>query len=223
MVQTMVRAAGGVVWRPDPDGGDAPLVALVHRQRYDDWSLPKGKLDRGEHPLAAAVREVFEETAVRAAPRSRLPDARYRVPVAGRRRGAPLATGLGATVPKTVGYWAMRAWSWTRRPADDEVDEVRWLTPSAGAGLLSYQRDLVILEAFTARPLVTSVVAVVRRAEETAPLLALLRPARVLTSTRPSAMATARAVARATGCRVEPDQRFDTAAGFASSIAPWPK
>ena len=55
-----IRAAGAVLWRPAAAG--SLLVALVHRPRYDDWSLPKGKLDAGEHPLEAAVREVREET-----------------------------------------------------------------------------------------------------------------------------------------------------------------
>lgn len=55
----LVRAAGAVVWRP---AGDGVEVLLVHRPRYDDWSLPKGKLDGGETWVEAAVREVEEET-----------------------------------------------------------------------------------------------------------------------------------------------------------------
>ena len=54
-----IEAAGGVLWRGDPAG---PEVALVHRPKYDDWSLPKGKLDPGEHPLLGALREIAEET-----------------------------------------------------------------------------------------------------------------------------------------------------------------
>lgn len=57
----MIEAAGGLVWRFEADG-TSPLVALVHRSRYDDWTLPKGKLISGETPLAAAIREVREET-----------------------------------------------------------------------------------------------------------------------------------------------------------------
>ncbi|HEY0403629.1 MAG TPA: NUDIX domain-containing protein, partial [Blastococcus sp.] len=56
----VVAAAGGLLWRPGADG--APVVAVVHRPKYDDWSLPKGKLEPGEHPLTAAAREVREET-----------------------------------------------------------------------------------------------------------------------------------------------------------------
>ena len=58
----VIRAAGGVVWRPGQAGPD---IALVHRPRYDDWSYPKGKCQRGEHVLAAAIREVTEETGLR--------------------------------------------------------------------------------------------------------------------------------------------------------------
>jgi 8-oxo-dGTP pyrophosphatase MutT (NUDIX family) len=57
----LIRSAGGVVWR---DGADGIEIAVVHRDRYDDWSLPKGKLDASEHVLAAAVREVREETGI---------------------------------------------------------------------------------------------------------------------------------------------------------------
>jgi 8-oxo-dGTP pyrophosphatase MutT (NUDIX family) len=56
-----VRSAGAVLWRPGPAG---PEVAVIHRERYDDWSFPKGKREPGEHPVATAVREVAEETGV---------------------------------------------------------------------------------------------------------------------------------------------------------------
>ena len=70
-------------------------VAVIHRDRYDDWSLPKGKLDAGEHVLAAAVREVREETGVAAVPHVRLPTIRY-------------LTGEPDT-EKTVDFWSMQA------------------------------------------------------------------------------------------------------------------
>nr|MBA3233929.1 NUDIX domain-containing protein [Propionibacteriales bacterium] len=57
----MIKAAGGLLWRPRGSNG-ALEVAVVHRPKYDDWTLPKGKLDRGEHPLLGALREVREET-----------------------------------------------------------------------------------------------------------------------------------------------------------------
>ncbi len=57
-----VLAAGAVLWRPGPDGTHRPEVAVIHRPRYDDWSLPKGKVDPGETEAVTAVREIFEET-----------------------------------------------------------------------------------------------------------------------------------------------------------------
>ena len=57
---TVIRAAGAVLWRPSRRYG--VRVALVHRPRYDDWSLPKGKAEIGEVPHVTAAREVHEET-----------------------------------------------------------------------------------------------------------------------------------------------------------------
>ena len=57
-----VLAAGAVLWRPNGEPSLEPEVAVVHRPRYDDWSLPKGKVDPGETEPVTAVREVFEET-----------------------------------------------------------------------------------------------------------------------------------------------------------------
>lgn len=73
---TVVRAAGCVLWRRSLSGGELE-VCLVHRPKYDDWSHPKGKLKRGEEPLAGALREVEEETGHRAAPGARLPTMEY--------------------------------------------------------------------------------------------------------------------------------------------------
>ncbi len=89
MSPTIVHAAGGVVWRPGDDGDE---VLLVHRSRYDDWTIPKGKLDPGETWEQAAVREVFEETAV--------------VPVLGAEL-ASIAYDDQKGRPKQVRYWAM--------------------------------------------------------------------------------------------------------------------
>jgi 8-oxo-dGTP diphosphatase len=113
-----VRAAGGVVLRNG-------LVAVVHRPRYDDWSLPKGKLDKGESFEDAALREVEEETGLRCTLIRELPTVRYRV------RGRP----------KEVRYWAMEVVEETPFAPNDEVDEVRWLEPRDALALLSYDRD----------------------------------------------------------------------------------
>jgi 8-oxo-dGTP pyrophosphatase MutT (NUDIX family) len=125
-----VRAAGGVVWRSGPTG--ALEVLLVHRSRYDDWSLPKGKRDPGETDEACAVREVEEETGVQAVLGAELPTTRY-VDHRGR--------------PKVVRYWAMAATSGSFSP-NDEVDEVRWLPVDEARSLLSYDRDADVLDAF---------------------------------------------------------------------------
>jgi 8-oxo-dGTP diphosphatase len=119
-----VRAAGGVVVR---DG----LVALVHRPRYDDWTLPKGKLDKGESFEEAALREVDEETGLHARLVRELPSVNYEV------RGRP----------KVVRYWLMEVESDEGFVANDEVDEVRWLEPAEALALLTYDRDRDVLSA----------------------------------------------------------------------------
>ena len=119
-----VRAAGGVVVR---DG----LVALVHRPRYDDWTLPKGKLDKGESFEEAALREVDEETGLHARLVRELPSVNYEV------RGRP----------KVVRYWLMEVESDAGFVANDEVDEVRWVEPAEARALLTYDRDRDVLAA----------------------------------------------------------------------------
>ena len=113
-----VPAAGGVVVR---DG----LLAVVHRPRYDDWTLPKGKLDPGESFEEAAVREVEEETGFTC------------------RLGPELGTseyiGPGGR-PKVVRYWKMDVVEGEFR-VNDEVDELRWLSPREAVELLSHERD----------------------------------------------------------------------------------
>ena len=228
-----IRAAGGVVWRPNPDDAGSPRIALVHRPRYDDWSLPKGKLEPGEHPLLAAVREVFEETAVRAVPQALLPPVRYLVA----QRNAP-----GGKVDKIVEYWSMRAWSWQPRVGDHEVDVVRWVTPPEAVRLLTYSREQAVLGAFVAQPLVTGVVGVVRHAraaprdrhggpdderpltpegtsdaDAITPLLAPLRPGRLVSATPWRCAQTLAPLAALSGTKIETDSRFDDGADVATA------
>jgi 8-oxo-(d)GTP phosphatase len=126
---TAVRAAGGALWRPT-DGGIE--TAVVHRPKYDDWSLPKGKLDAGEHPLEAAVREVAEETGVRAVAGRRSVRTAYRV----------------AEGDKQVDYWVMRALDGDFVPGD-EVDELRWLSPEDAEALVTHEHDRAVLADLT--------------------------------------------------------------------------
>jgi 8-oxo-dGTP diphosphatase len=122
----LIPAAGGVVWRPGPDGGPRE-VAVVHRPKYDDWSLPKGKLDAGEHVLTAAAREVREETglAVTVGRRSL-------------RTSYPVAEGT-----KRVDYWVMRAVG--DFGANDEVDELSWLAVPEAAELCTHDHDRAVV------------------------------------------------------------------------------
>jgi 8-oxo-dGTP diphosphatase len=118
MDEPEVRAAGGVVRR---DG----RIAVVHRPRYDDWSLPKGKLDPGETWEEAALREVREETGLVCSLGEELSSTRYHD-----RKGRS----------KLVRYWLMDPVGGEFAP-NDEVDELRWLTPAEAAALLTYPRD----------------------------------------------------------------------------------
>ena len=128
-----VRAAGGLVWRAGGPEGIELLV--VHRPRYDDWTLPKGKLEPGESWVDAAQREVGEETGLRGALGPELPSTRYTD-----HRGRP----------KLVRYWAMEVEGGAFAP-NDEVDEVDWMAPTAARSRLSYERDRTVVACFLAR------------------------------------------------------------------------
>ena len=145
MVEPTIRAAGGVVWRDD----SGPLrIAVIHRDRYDDWSLPKGKLNHGESRLSAAVREVHEETGAVVVATRRLIETAY----------------LVDDVPKTVQFWAMRYRSgeFTR---NSEVDDLRWLPLPEARTALTHDVDRSVLDAFAARPVPQSVIVLLRHAK----------------------------------------------------------
>jgi 8-oxo-(d)GTP phosphatase len=142
-----VRSAGGVVWRGD---GDRLEVMVVHRDRYGDWSLPKGKLDPQEAPLHAAVREVQEETGVTGIPQLRLPTVHYLT-------GTPGES-------KTVDFWAMRVAADEGRETDHEITEARWVPIGQAPGLLTYAHDRGVLHAFTRSPRVSAEIMLIRHA-----------------------------------------------------------
>ncbi len=117
-----VLAAGGLVVRP---GAGGPEIALVHRPKYDDWSLPKGKLEPGEGFDDAAAREVEEETGLRCELGEELEPARYRD-----RKGRR----------KEVRYFRMTALGGSFEPSS-EVDELRWASRAQALELLSHAHD----------------------------------------------------------------------------------
>lgn len=142
-----VRAGGGVVWRRAPRTGDrvgtdpedGVEVLLVHRPRYDDWSFPKGKLDKDEKYRDGAVREVHEETGLEVELGPELDSARY-------------VDGCGR--PKKVRYWAMTVRDGAFRP-NDEVDRVVWVAIDKAAARLTYAFDAEVLDSFVERVLGT--------------------------------------------------------------------
>ena len=121
-----VEAAGCVIYK------DGPSFCVIHRPRYDDWSMPKGKLDPGETFEQAAVREIEEEVGLRGALGVELPAVAY-------------TDHKGRS--KIVRYWLMRAEDVPPFEPNHEVDEVRWLDAEAALGLLSYERDHALLDA----------------------------------------------------------------------------
>lgn len=128
----VVRAAGGVLWRRQADG--ALEIALVHRPAYDDWSLPKGKLDDIESDEQAAIREIEEETGYACRLGEELGTVRY-------------TDSKGRA--KRVRYWAaspIDPESSGSFDANDEVDEVLWLEVGEARRRLSYDRDRDLLD-----------------------------------------------------------------------------
>ncbi len=137
-----VYAAGAVLWRPRRKTIE---VAVIHRPRYDDWSLPKGKVDLGEAEPVTAVREIFEETGHCA----RL----------GRRLGAvsyPIQQGV-----KKVRYFSARSLG-GEFVAGTEVDDLVWLPVADAMKKLGYAHDRKILRRFAKHPANTQTVLVVR-------------------------------------------------------------
>jgi 8-oxo-dGTP pyrophosphatase MutT (NUDIX family) len=118
-----VRAAGAVL------ENDAGEVAVIYRPKYEDWTLPKGKLEPGETEEEAAVREVEEETGYLGELGDELGQVSYTD-----RHGRP----------KVVRYWRMKVTGGEFQP-NREVSELLWLPPGQAAEHLSFDRDREIL------------------------------------------------------------------------------
>jgi 8-oxo-dGTP pyrophosphatase MutT (NUDIX family)/phosphohistidine phosphatase SixA len=143
-----VLAAGGFLWRGDASGVARDReVAVVHRPKYDDWSLPKGKVDQGEQLVVTARREVCEETGATASCGQVVGEQRYRV-----------ANGM-----KYVRYWEM-AYTGGDFAPQDEVDELRWLPTQAAVRKLSYDHDRQLAQRFADAPIATATLLLVRHA-----------------------------------------------------------
>jgi 8-oxo-(d)GTP phosphatase len=143
-VSGKILAAGAVLWR-SVNRSSEPEVALIHRPRYNDWSLPKGKLDPGETEPVAAVREVHEETGYRCVLGRRLAAVKY-----------PVEQGT-----KHVRYWTGRA-RYGDFTAHAEVDDLVWLPVADAMEKLSYTRDRKVLRRFAETPADTQTVLIVR-------------------------------------------------------------
>lgn len=212
-----IRAAGALLYTRR---GDGIAVAVIHRPRHDDWTFPKGKLEPGEHVLAAAVREVTEETGIR--------------PVLGQ----PLATVcyLVDSRPKRVDFWAAHV----AEPAsslfvpNNEVNELHWLAAREAAARLSYAHDVQLLERLVALVTEDTVPCILLRhasagrkgawpgddllrpldeqgmadAQTLVTLLACYAPARVVSSAAERCLGTARPYAERIGAAIEAEPAF---------------
>ena len=127
----MIRAAGALLWR---DNSDLSIeVALIHRPRYQDWSLPKGKLEMGETALQCAYREVQEETGIRATFTRQLGTVEYEE----------------SGQEKRVKYWAAHcAFTNSEFVPNEEVDQMKWLPATQALEQATHDSDKSIIEKF---------------------------------------------------------------------------
>jgi 8-oxo-(d)GTP phosphatase len=219
-----VLAAGVVVFRPGRE------VLLVHRPKYDDWSFPKGKLDRGERAPVAAVREVAEETGLRVRLGVPLPSQRY----------------TASERSKTVHYWTGRCVGdddVSGYRANTEIDRVRWVGYNDALALLTYDRDRDMLRAARKARRRTHAVVVLRhaaarsrrawrdddtrrpllksgrhQAESLVPVLAAYDVTRLLSSTSVRCLDTLVPYAEATGLPLEKSRKLSEEAATAKAV-----
>ncbi|NUP28883.1 MAG: NUDIX hydrolase [Nocardia sp.] len=145
-----ILAAGTVLWRHAPGSAGSVEIAVIRRPKYEDWSLPKGKLDPGESPVLAAFRETEEETGLR--------------PRLGRYLGKVTYPITGHRKMKRVDYWAAEVVD-GEFSANSEVDELVWCPLDTVMSELSYPMDRQIVRAFTRLPAATHTLILVRHAK----------------------------------------------------------
>lgn len=122
----VIQSSGGLIWRDSPNGKE---LAVIFRNRYHDWTLPKGKLESDECWKDAAIREAWEETGCK-------------VEITG------FAGSISYThreMPKIVLYWNMKLIGENQFQPNDEVDQLRWLKANDAMLILSHtsERELV--------------------------------------------------------------------------------
>jgi len=125
--KSIIQAAGGIIWKKN---GTHKKLAVVHRHKHNDWSLPKGKVDHGESWKKAAQREVLEETGH----------------IGKINKFAGSISYLLEGKPKIVLFWHMDAVSENFEKMNGEVDEVRWLTVEEAAELLDYADEIKLIQ-----------------------------------------------------------------------------
>ena len=123
---SIIKAAGGILWR---ESGTTKTIAIIHRDRYNDWSLPKGKLHPGESWQEAALREVGEETGWQGS------IVQY----------AGSFTYVLEDRPKVVQIWHMNVVKHDQALMNGEVDQIRWLPVEEAVQLIDYEDERELL------------------------------------------------------------------------------
>jgi 8-oxo-dGTP diphosphatase len=125
--KSVIQAAGGIIWKKE---GNEKKLAVVHRHKHNDWSLPKGKVDKNENWKKTALREVLEETGC----------------VGKIKKYAGSISYMLDDKPKVVLFWHMDIKNYTPSKMNGEVDEVRWLTVDEASQLLDYKDEIELIQ-----------------------------------------------------------------------------
>lgn len=196
-----VTTAGGVVWRRT---GGEPSVCLVHRPhkgRFGEWSLPKGKVDSGEHPVEAAVREVAEETGIVGIPQQRMRKVKYETKKGKR---------------KVVQYWAMAVHATGPFRASAEIAEAGWFPLREAFDRLTHERDRAVLVEFARSAPATSVLLLARvakrwDADRLARIAMAIHPQMIIADSNPRCVETLEPLSRRAGLHVRTVPDVDAA------------